>query len=343
MPEVSVFIPAYNAAPYLAAAVESILQQTFRDLEVIVVDDGSTDGTAQVLEAYDDPRLRVIRQENQGISGASNTGISAARGPLVARLDADDVAYPERLERQVAYMREHPDCVLVGTGVDMLCPAGLVLYEKKVPADHEEIARALWSGDSQAVVHPTMMAQREVVEHIGGYRTQYSTVEDFDLYLRLLPLGRFANLPVALVGYRQHPASTNATRYEEQLAKMRRIVAELGSCCPYEGLERPLLNGWARSSPSEFYRRCGWNALKLGHYAAARDYARRALRAAPCSMANWRLAYCLMRERARRGAPGGKEGLSGANGGRDAEAGERGVADGREVARVRHIAESANQ
>jgi glycosyltransferase involved in cell wall biosynthesis len=311
VPQVSVIMPAFNAERYLAVAIDSMLGQTFEDFEIIVVDDGSTDRTADILAACDDPRVRPIRQENRGIAGALNTGLAAASAPLVARMDSDDLSRAERLERQVAFMRSHDDCILLGTGVNIVCPAGLVLFERRCPEDHETISRAVWSGDSQALIHPTIMVRTEAIRKAGGYRVEYSDAEDFDLYLRLLPLGRAANLPEVLLDYRQHFQSTNAVRYQGQLESMRRAITELGASCPYAvrgeaengsvhdpaAIDRRLLRGWERPTPAEFYRRCGWNALNKGRAGLAQRYAALALRQAPGSRENWRLAVCLLRDR----------------------------------------------
>jgi hypothetical protein len=299
MPLVSVLMPVHNAERYIAAAIDSILQQTFTDFELIIVDDGSTDSTPEVIARCRDPRIKSLRQRNTGISGALNAGLRAASSSaeLLARMDADDIAFSERLERQVAFMRELPEHVVLGTWVWMLCPAGLPIYEKQNPADHEEIARRLWSGDSQAIIHPAAMMRKEAVLRIGGYRERYSAVEDLDLYLRLLAHGRFANIAAPLLGYRQHPASTNARKYHLQVRLMQELVAELDPQCPYRDLDRSLLNGWRIEPPWRNCRRWGWNALKRGEVALARQYAAAALRQAPLSIENWRLLYCAARGR----------------------------------------------
>jgi glycosyltransferase involved in cell wall biosynthesis len=117
-PAVSVVMPMYNAAPYVGEAVRSVLGQTFSDFELIVIDDGSKDDSATEVEraAKGDARLRLIRQSNSGVSVASNKGTELARGEFLARADSDDICLPNRLEKQVGYLREHPDCVAVGAG-----------------------------------------------------------------------------------------------------------------------------------------------------------------------------------------------------------------------------------
>jgi glycosyltransferase involved in cell wall biosynthesis len=301
MMKVAVVMPAYNAERYVGAAVESILGQTLGDFTFIIVNDGSKDGTADVLASFRDPRLKVLSQANSGICSALNAGLAAARAgglkpaDLIARMDADDISEPERLARQVEYMQKHQECVLLGTGVNMLCPAGLAIYRKFVPEDHETIARALWSGDSQSVIHPTVVMRSGPLEEIGGYQPKYCLAEDLDLYLRLLRHGRVANLPEPLLGYRQHPGSTNARSYDMQVRLMQQVIAEHDAFCPYQDLDRHLLNGWARLPHAHLYRRWAWNALKQRRLDIARQYAARCIRLEPFSKENWRLAYCTLR------------------------------------------------
>lgn len=300
MSAVSVMIPVYNGERYIRAAVESILNQTFADFELIIVDDGSSDGTASILAGppiSTDSRVRVIRHKtNRGLSCAHNTSLEAAKGDLIARMDGDDIAYPDRLEQQVRYMREHPECVLLGSAVDVLCPAGLKLFTKHLPCDHETITRRFWSGDSQAVMHPAAMMRREAMQRVGGYREEFASVEDIDLYLRLLPHGCVANLPEPLLGYRQHPESTNSRKYDTQVQLMAEMIAELKSQCPDERLTRTFGRGWPRETRLESLLRWGWNAQKQSRLSVARAYAAEAIRIEPLSTAAWRLVYCIARD-----------------------------------------------
>ncbi len=132
-PSVSVLMPIYNAELTLAEAVESILAQTFTDFELIVVDDGSTDGSLQMLQkfAHRDTRIRIISRPNTGIAGALNEAMDAARGEFLARMDADDISLPARFEKQVAFLQEHPDVVLLGSRVMLVEPYGTPMYETR--------------------------------------------------------------------------------------------------------------------------------------------------------------------------------------------------------------------
>ena len=227
-PTVSVVMSAYNAGLYLAEALESILKQTYGDFECIVIDDGSTDDTLAILRAYArrDDRLRVSSRENRGLIASLNEGIDLARGELIARMDADDVALPRRLERQVDRLRQTGDVVALGTRIVLIDQAGRPLKRWNHRLVHEEIVARLLRGDGSALTHPTVMMRREAVMAVGGYDERFEAAEDFDLYLKLSEVGRLENLDEVLLYWRQHPASVNATRSELWTSKKRLALKE---------------------------------------------------------------------------------------------------------------------
>jgi glycosyltransferase involved in cell wall biosynthesis len=298
-PRVSVLMPAYNARRYLAEAIDSILGQTFRDFELIVVDDGSTDDTLAILNRYAtaDPRVRVVSRPNTGISGALNDGLNICRAQLVARMDADDVAEPDRLERQVAYMDAHADCVLLGSNVLLIDPAGLPIGVDQNEPTHEEIERQLLRGRGGAVYHPSAMMRRDAVDRVGRYRPQFNDSEDLDLFLRLAEIGRVANLPEPLLRYRRHLNSVTQNRYQNQWRLKRQIVAEA-----YQRRGQPMPAGWTfepwqpRPLAAQL-REWGWRALKAGNARAARHQALLAVRHGPMQPKSWQLLYCALRGR----------------------------------------------
>ena len=171
-PAVTALMPVYNAERYVAEAIESILAQTFGDFEFLIVDDGSTDRSRSILEGFAarDARIRLISRPNTGIVGALNEGLAAARGELVARMDADDVAMPERFERQVRYLDDHPECVVVGSRVTVIDPDGDPLTVLTDMLTHEQIDRGLLAGIGAAMYHPAVMYRKSVVLGIGAYR-----------------------------------------------------------------------------------------------------------------------------------------------------------------------------
>ena len=298
-PTVSVIMPAYNAQRYVEQTIRSVLAQTFGDFEFIIVDDGSTDGTLPILQrlAAKDSRIIVISRPNTGIVGALNDAIAKGRGEFLARMDADDVCLPQRFERQVAYLREHPQCVGVGTFVETIDPYGSVLDRLVHETEHEAIDRELMTGRGFAIVHPTIMMRAEAVARLGGYRKQWQHSEDLDLFLRLAEVGRLHNIPEYLLQYRMHYQSANHLRHEEQRSIKHKLMEEAYARRSVQ--MPPDMQFTRRYPPPMFDQTCtwGWRALKRGNRAVARLHALDALKMAPLKPAAWRLAVCAVRGR----------------------------------------------
>jgi glycosyltransferase involved in cell wall biosynthesis len=197
IPLVSIVMPVYNAAPYLAEAIRSILAQTWADFELIVVDDASTDRSPDLIQSFPDPRIRCVRNDqNLGVAATRNRGVLLARGEFVAQMDPDDVAHPRRIAEQVAFLRAHPDVGLCGAkdGTRRVM---------KMPLDHEEIRVTLLFHSSFA--QPTVMARRRLLVEDGLlYNETYRNMEDYDLWCRLVDKTRTANLNQVLLDYRCH-------------------------------------------------------------------------------------------------------------------------------------------
>lgn len=298
---VSVVMPVYNARRYLREAFESVLGQTFTDWELIAVNDGSNDDSLAILTEFAgrDGRIKVITRANTGIVGALNDGLKAATGELIARMDADDLALPGRFEKQVAFLREHPDHVLVGSQVMLIDSDDADLCPKQdTEYSHEAIDKAHLAG-RWPLVHPTVMMRREAVERVGGYRNKYQWLEDLDLFLRLAEVGKLASLPEVLLRYRLHTGSVCHTREGEQDEIRPELEAEVYA---RRGIERPvggLQNGRepAPATAGGRYRLWGWWALMGGNVGTARRYAVRTLRIDPLAKETWRLLYCAARGR----------------------------------------------
>lgn len=208
-PCVSVIIPSYNSGKYLVQSVESILLQTFNDLELIVVDDGSTDRSLEKLKSLNDPRLIILaHQHNSGYAAAMNTGIAQARGKYIARMDADDISLRERLEKQVLFLEAHPDFCFVGTRGHKLTPNGRLI--STYPMD-EDFVIETWQdlmNSKRLFIDPSVVIARELVHQVGGYRTYQRSGMDVDLWLRVLELGRpMVTLTEPLYAQRLHPKS----------------------------------------------------------------------------------------------------------------------------------------
>lgn len=197
-------MPVYNGAPLVDMAVESVLSQTFEDLELIVVDDGSTDDTPMRLQSWAkvDPRMRVLTHgSNIGQTLALRRGCASARGEFIAILDSDDRSYPDRLEHQVAVLEARPKLAVVGSGYEFIDESGTVFAEQVEKVDSAELRRRLESGRN-ILVHSTWLVRRTAYERAGGYRAPFEVAEDFDLMLRLGEVGQVAIIPRVLVQYR---------------------------------------------------------------------------------------------------------------------------------------------
>jgi glycosyltransferase involved in cell wall biosynthesis len=296
-------MPVYKARRYLRLAMDSILAQTFGDFELIAVDDGSTDDSLAILRQYEaaDARVRIISRANTGIVGALNDGLAAARGEFVARMDSDDLAALDRFEKQVAFLREHPDHVLVGSQVLLIDPDGEKLCPKSDTEYTHEKIDAAHLNHRWPLVHPTVMMRREAVNAVHGYRTKYQWLEDLDLFLRLAEVGKLASLPDVLLHYRLHPGSVCHTREEDQdviRPELYREVYERRGIAPPQGNNKGRPDTVRRlGRPGERDKLWGWWALIGGNVRIARKYAFRTVRAAPFTVDSWRLVFCALRGR----------------------------------------------
>jgi len=212
-PLLSVVLPAYNAEAYLEPAVRSVLQQSFREFELIVIDDGSTDRTGDLLGNFDDRRLRVIRHgRNAGLIAGLNEGIGASRGRYIARMDADDICEPSRFQRQIDCLETNPEIGVLGTAIRVIDEQGrpgAAFVMPVTPTDVEWAMPILCP-----LAHPSVMMRTELVKRAEGYSPAALHAEDYDLWCRLSRLTQVANLREPLVSVRKHAASvTSALRH----------------------------------------------------------------------------------------------------------------------------------
>lgn len=207
MPLVTILMPVFNGARFLRTAVDSVLEQTMSDFEFIIVNDGSTDTSKDILASYHDPRLRVLDQENRGLAAALNRGLRAARTELLVRMDADDFSVPQRIETllQEYESRSRPD--VMGSAIRLISATGNVYGSVRYPESHQEILNGLDSGGA-TFAHPAVIYKRSVVLASGGYDEWLRTgSEDHDLWHRLSRHCRFANCRHALLQFRIWPGS----------------------------------------------------------------------------------------------------------------------------------------
>lgn len=203
-PTVSVLMSCYNAAEFLSEAIESILFQTFKDFEFILIDDGSSDETLAIIKDYAerDKRIIVIGKENSGQRRSLNLGIRVAKGAWIARLDADDVALPSRIDDQISFVRKNPSVVLVGTNCIEIDEEGLFIKRHVYPTDHSRLVKRFLGGGSP-FPHSSAFFRRDVAVALGGY-CERQISEDMLLWLRLSEVGNIACLPSCLIMFRRH-------------------------------------------------------------------------------------------------------------------------------------------
>ena len=221
MPRISVAMSVYNNAAFLDEAIASIRTQSFADFELLIVDDGSTDGSAAIIDAHAaaDRRIRVLRQSNCGLIASLNRAVAEARGELIARMDGDDRSLPDRFARQIAFLDANPDHGVVGTNTHDMDEAGQIHECTDFhPLTHEALLAALSQGSPMC--HPSVMMRTEVLRAVGGYHAAYRHCEDYDLWLRLSARTRLANLPDRLLLYRRSPS---------QVSKRHVLAQQLGA------------------------------------------------------------------------------------------------------------------
>ncbi len=244
VPPLSVVTSVFNNAPYLPLAIESILNQSLGDFEFLIVNDGSTDGSAEIMDGYAarDSRIKILHQENRGTIVAVNRGIAEARSPLIARMDGDDIAKPDRFEKQMAFISAHPDTCLLGTAINLMDEDGADTGRKVVyPQSDSELRHNLDEDQGPNFAQNTVIMRKTVFDALGGYHAAYRHCEDYDLWLRFSsePGTKMANLAEPLVYYR---------KYAGQVSSRHMVAQAIGASVSYAA-HRERLAG--RSDPTK--------------------------------------------------------------------------------------------
>jgi glycosyltransferase involved in cell wall biosynthesis len=225
-PLISVIMPVYNSKKYLHAAVESIFGQTLADFELIAIDDGSTDGSAAILESFqqNDTRLVIQRHtQNQGIPAALNSGLALASGKYIARMDADDISRPDRFQKQVAFLETHPEIDVLGSAVQLVDERGHVIGRLSLPC--EDLAIHWKSLFSAPFVHPTVMLRHSIrLEHNLRYSAAREQAEDYKFFTQLLGYAHGANSAEPLLLYRIHPGSITSQFDREKINRKSMLI-----------------------------------------------------------------------------------------------------------------------
>lgn len=237
-PDITVLMPAYNAAKYIREAVNSVLRQTFDNFELLIINDGSTDNTAEIALSFTDPRVVVVNCEHKGVADTLNTGLKLANAPLVARFDADDICVPTRLETQFNFLYDHPEYVLVGSDADYVLEHGDFLFSFKCIAhSNEEVQENLYV--YCPFIHSAVMYRREAVIRAGGYNIHAHNFEDYLLWTNLAKVGKMQNLREPLIKVRLNASSATIDEKwrGERFRQLKRQATTRGSITEEEGNE----------------------------------------------------------------------------------------------------------
>lgn len=297
MTRVTVLLPVYNAARYVKAAVQSVRDQTFSDFECLLLDDGSFDGSKDILDEFAnmDPRFKVHSWANCGVAKTSNRGLAISSGELIMHMDADDISFPDRFAKQVDFLEHNPACVALGTKTLLMDSEDFPICEFGGIPDHDAIDSEHMAGRGGALANPTALIKKSALLSVGGYCEDNAAAHDIDLYLRLAEVGLLANLPEILLLYRQHSESMGYKRASEQIldarkavraAKVRRNILD-NNASPELRPEVPTI--------VEQHRKWAWWALNGGNFKTARKHAFKAFAMMPTAKENIRLLACVLR------------------------------------------------
>jgi glycosyltransferase involved in cell wall biosynthesis len=242
--KITVLMPCYNAGKYIAEAIDSVLAQTFRDFELLIINDGASDNTADIIRSFSDERIVLIEQEQQGIAAALNNGLLHARADYIARFDADDICLSDRLEKQYRFMLEHPGCIVVGSAADYIDHNGQYVFTHLPAAKTNAEIQAL-SLHSCPFIHASVMYKKDVITGIG-YNMHAHSFEDHLLWQQLKTKGEMYNMPEQLLRVRLNPGSITIDERKRPPAfhRIKANALQSGTISSQEGDKlRQLING----------------------------------------------------------------------------------------------------
>lgn len=271
VPLVSVVMSVYNAEKFLKESIDSILGQTFKNFEFIIVNDASSDNSLTIIESYHDSRIVLINNKrNMGLTKSLNSAIGFAKGRYIARMDADDIALPQRLEKQAKMFEDDPELVLLGAEVELITKEGISFGSRGHETEPAAIRVQLLQGNGGALTHPVVMFRVDKFHEIGGYDELFTVVEDLDLFLRLSEKGRVINLPDTLLCWRQHENSINHTKFskwaDQKALVIRKTIKRIG----VDAYLSQLFVSDFQKMPKYDYIDCTRIALKNGRFSSAR-------------------------------------------------------------------------
>jgi glycosyltransferase involved in cell wall biosynthesis len=271
-------MPVFNAERYLDEAITSVLCQHFKDFEFIIINDGSTDGTAARLASWakQDDRIRIIEQTNKGVTRSLNVALAEARGRFIARMDSDDVALPARFERQLATINTDPQLLVVGGWVTVIDEMGRSLYPMRFPVGSAVIEQCLLA-QKNPLCHPCTMIRAEAMRHVGGYCDEMRTAQDYDLWLRLSEIGKLDNVPETLLRYRRHAGAISWRRADEQSRAAWRACANARARRGYPPPVEPKPARRRNQTQAARHAVMAKKAFRAGYIGAAKAHARDAI------------------------------------------------------------------
>lgn len=231
-PLVSVIMPVYNAGDFLVPAIESILKQTYKNIEFLIVDDGSKDDSWNIIKAYQKKypqiikkTLRLKKNTNAAGNGAVNKILPRAKGKFIARMDADDISDAKRLEKQVEFLNRHPEIILVGTQAKVIDKNGKIIGKKSYPLDHQNIYQKY--AQIHPIIHPSCMIRRSSLPNPNRlYQMRFGVNDDYYTFFKLLNIGKFANLPSYLLKYRIHGNNASLSNLKANYKNISNIRKE---------------------------------------------------------------------------------------------------------------------
>lgn len=222
-PEITVLMSVYNGERFLMEAIESILNQTYRDFEFLIINDGSTDSSREIILSYNDPRIRLIdNEQNMGLTRSLNKGLRLARGNYIARMDADDISMPERLERQLGFMERNPDIGLLGSWIEAIDIYGNILYKLKLPETDAYIKWTLLF--ENCIVHSSAFYKRDLSMKLDGYNEQFKRAQDYDLWSKMSFVTSIYQIPEVLLKLRDSSDSQKTCYIQDQEKTVRHVL-----------------------------------------------------------------------------------------------------------------------
>ena len=299
MSNVSVILPVFNAERYLHGAIQSILNQTYRDFTLCVIDDGSTDNSAEIVSGYAarDARILFRSRENKGLVSTLNELAAMTASEYLIRMDADDVCESQRFEHLIRFMQSNTDCVACGSEVLLIDPYGRPIRKMGHLQFHDKIDAAHLGGAGGAIIHPASIIRTNTFNRIGGYCEEYTHAEDIDLFLRLAEEGKLANLPVTLLQYRQHFSSVG---HANRLQQRRSTLKAIQNAYARRRIDSPIEYRSEDAQPvtqRKVFLKWAWWALSSGYLSTARHYALKVLSQNVWSLDGWKLLVCVLRGR----------------------------------------------